>query len=87
MNQHPPSQPLNPWNHKPWWCQPWSILSTGIGLIASSYFIFHRIWLSGLVALPVLSWMGFFLLVWPGMMRELLAETLETNPKPQSPET
>ncbi|MFM6357615.1 MAG: DUF6737 family protein, partial [Planktothrix sp.] len=30
------TQTFNPWNYKPWWCQPWSILLTGITLILGS---------------------------------------------------
>ncbi|MFM7883374.1 MAG: DUF6737 family protein, partial [Microcystis panniformis] len=29
----------NVWNHKPRWCQPWSILLTGITLIAGCWFL------------------------------------------------
>ena len=24
------------WSHKPWWCQPWSILLTGVVLVGGS---------------------------------------------------
>jgi hypothetical protein len=61
---------LNPWDYKPWWCQPWSILLTGFGIIAGSWLVFHRYWLTGLVALPLGAWMGFFVLLWPKLMRE-----------------
>lgn len=60
----------NPWHYKPWWCQPWSILLTGCSLIAGSWLIFHRYWLTGLIAAPVGAWMGFFLLLWPRLMRQ-----------------
>ncbi|WP_414529103.1 DUF6737 family protein [Nodularia chucula] len=63
-----PEKPLSPWHYKPWWCQPWSILLTGITLITSSWVIFKTIWLTVIVALPVLTWMGFFILIWPQMM-------------------
>ena len=53
------------WSLKPWWCQPWSILLTGWGAIAGSWLLLHRYWITGLVALPLLAWMGFFLLVFP----------------------
>lgn len=59
---------LNPWDYKPWWCQPWSIALTGIGLITGSWFLLHRLWVTGLVAIPVLTWMGFFLLIWPRLV-------------------
>ncbi len=68
MSQSPQPQPINPWNYKPWWCQPWSILLTGNILIFGSWFVFKRVWLTALVAVPVLIWMGFFLLVWPRLM-------------------
>jgi hypothetical protein len=61
-------KPLSPWNYKPWWCQPWSILLTGMTLISASWIIFKIIWLTILVALPILVWMGFFLLIWPQLM-------------------
>ncbi len=61
-------KPLNPWNYKPWWCQPWSILLTGVTLISGSWLLFKTIWLTVLVAIPLLVWMGFFLLVWPQLM-------------------
>ncbi|GAB4471128.1 MAG: hypothetical protein OHK0037_30260 [Elainellaceae cyanobacterium] len=61
----PLTAPQSVWQVKPWWCQPWSILLTGTGLIGGSWLLLHRVWLTGLVALPVLAWMGFFLLVYP----------------------
>ncbi len=70
----PGDQPINPWSYKPWWCQPWSILLTGNGMIASSWWLGHRLWLTVLVALPVLMWMGFFLLLWPKLVRQAWAE-------------
>lgn len=60
----------NVWDYKPWWCQPWSILLTGNGLIGGSWLLFHRYWLTGIVALPLLAWMGFFLIVWPQLMAD-----------------
>ncbi|MBD2295378.1 hypothetical protein H6G06_18350 [Anabaena sphaerica FACHB-251] len=59
---------LNPWDYKPWWCQPWSIMLTGLTLISGSWLIFKLIWLTILVAIPLLIWMGFFLLIWPQLM-------------------
>jgi ABC-type transport system involved in cytochrome c biogenesis permease subunit len=62
------NKPLNPWNYKPWWCQPWSIMLTGVTLIGSSWLLFKTIWLTVLIAIPILTWMGFFLLIWPQLM-------------------
>lgn len=64
----------NIWQHKPWWCQPWSILLTGTGLISGSWILLHRLWVTGFVTIPVLAWMGFFLLLYPQLMQEALTE-------------
>ncbi|MGL5080587.1 MAG: DUF6737 family protein [Microcoleaceae cyanobacterium] len=73
MDKQPEAQSFNPWNSKPWWCQPWSIILTGTTLILTSYFLFHRPWIVLIVALPILAWMGFFLIIWPEMMKQLMA--------------
>ncbi|NJM68017.1 MAG: hypothetical protein HC851_21300 [Acaryochloris sp. RU_4_1] len=64
----------NPWRYKPWWCQPWSIVVTGITLIAGAWFLTRWIWLTILVAIPVLAWMGLFLILWPRAMQQAYAE-------------
>lgn len=61
-------EPLNPWKYKPWWCQPWSIMLTSVTLIAGSWLLFKTIWLTILVSIPVLTWMGFFVFIWPQLM-------------------
>lgn len=61
---------LNPWNYKPWWCQPWSILLTGTILISGSWLIWRMVWLTLVISLPILTWMGFFLLIWPSLVKQ-----------------
>lgn len=61
-------KPISPWNYKPWWCQPWSIVLTGITLISGSWLIFKTIWLTVIISIPILVWMGFFLLIWPQLI-------------------
>jgi len=73
MIQQTKSQDINPptvWSYKPWWCQPWSILLTGCCLIVGSWVLFHLIWVTAIVAILVLTWMGFFLLVYPRLMKD-----------------
>ncbi|WP_017652940.1 DUF6737 family protein [Fortiea contorta] len=73
-------KPLSPWNYKPWWCQPWSILLTGVSLISGSWLIFKNIWITVIVAIPVFTWMGFFLLIWPQLIiRSGVLDTYETQ--------
>ncbi|MBE9035596.1 DUF6737 family protein [aff. Roholtiella sp. LEGE 12411] len=59
---------VSPWNYKPWWCQPWSIILTGVTLIIGSWLLFKVIWLTTLISIPVLAWMVFFVLVWPKLI-------------------
>ncbi|MEG4105056.1 DUF6737 family protein [Microcoleus sp. S13_C5] len=68
---------ISPWSYKPWWCQPWSILLTGTSLISGSWFLLKTVWITVLVAIPLLAWMGFFLLVWPRLM--LSGEVLDSD--------
>jgi hypothetical protein len=74
MSEHP----IDPWSHKPWWCQPWSIVLTGFTLIAASWGLLHLWWVTLLVSVPVLIWMGFFVLLWPRLM---VASSLFNNPE------
>ncbi|MBW4444018.1 MAG: hypothetical protein KME10_22905 [Plectolyngbya sp. WJT66-NPBG17] len=65
----------NVWDYKPWWCQPWSILLTGMGLISGSWLVLKTIWITVLVAIPVLTWMIFFLLIYPKAVSKSLENT------------
>lgn len=67
------------WDYKPWWCQPWSIVLTGVSIIGGSWLLFHRYWLTGIVAVPILIWMGFFLLLYPRLVTEAPSLTDETD--------
>ncbi|MDJ0536383.1 MAG: hypothetical protein QNJ70_28490 [Xenococcaceae cyanobacterium MO_207.B15] len=62
---------FNVWNYKPWWCQPWSIILTGITIIGGSWLLFHILWLSIIVALPITLWWVYFLLLYPRMAQEM----------------
>ncbi len=61
-------QPESPWAYKPWWCQPWSIVLTGMVLITGSWTWTKTVWFTVVVSIPVLAWMGFFLLLWPQLI-------------------
>ena len=74
-------QIISPWKYKPWWCQPWSIVLTGVTLVTGIWLIFKIAWLTILVAIPLLIWMGFFLLIWPQLMiRSGVLDNLEKAP-------
>lgn len=64
----------NIWDYKPWWCQPWSILLTGASLISGSWLLLRSLWITIIVAIPVLTWMVFFLLIYPKAMSKSLED-------------
>jgi hypothetical protein len=73
-------KPINPWNYKPWWCQPWSILLTGLTIISGSWLLFKTIWLTVLISVPILVWMGFFVLIWPQLIvRSGILDSYQSN--------
>jgi hypothetical protein len=53
------------WSVKPWWCQPWSILLTGVTAIGMSWWGLHRWWVTFPLAAVVLLWWGLFLVLVP----------------------
>jgi hypothetical protein len=60
---------LNIWHYKPWWCQPWSIILTGITIIGASWAIAKTIWLTVPISLLILVWWTYFLIILPEMIR------------------
>jgi membrane protein YdbS with pleckstrin-like domain len=66
------SPDLSVWHHKPWWCQPWTIVLTGITIISSSWVLLHTLWVTLLVAVPILAWMIFFVGIYPQKYQQML---------------
>jgi hypothetical protein len=66
----------NLWEHKPWWCQPWTIILTGILTIAGSWLLFQTIWLTLPVAILIVLWWTYFLIIVP---RILAAQDLDRS--------
>jgi len=60
-----PTPKVSIWDHKPWWCQPWSIVLTGIVAVAASWMVLHRWWVSLPVLVAVLLWWTVFLILVP----------------------
>ncbi|NEP12383.1 MAG: hypothetical protein F6K14_19690 [Symploca sp. SIO2C1] len=61
---------LSPWSYKPWWCQPWSILLTGAGVICGSWLLAKNIWVTFVIAIPILVWWIYFLVLWPRLIKD-----------------
>ncbi|MEQ8753739.1 MAG: DUF6737 family protein [Coleofasciculus sp. G1-WW12-02] len=76
--------PLNPWNYKPWWCQPWSILLTGVVIITGSWVLAKTLWITLIVTTPILVWWFYFLWLWPRLLRLSSLELMNRQPAQES---
>ncbi len=66
--------PMNPsiWQTKPWWCQPWSIVLTGIAIPVASWLLLHLVWITlPVVGVMVVWWVLFLGLVPAQYAREV----------------
>lgn len=69
---------FNIWNYKPWWCQPWSILLTGIASASGSWFLTKTIWITLIFSVLVLVWWIYFLILYPRLIKmSLVSENNE----------
>lgn len=66
------NESTNVWDYKPAWCQPWSIILTGISLSFASWLIFHNVWLTLAVSLAMFVWWIYFLVVYPKAFAEYI---------------
>ncbi|MEL6492666.1 MAG: DUF6737 family protein [Cyanobacteria bacterium J06621_3] len=64
--------PDSMWQLKPWWCQPWSIILTGIAIPVASWLLLHRLWITLPVAGVIAVWWLLFLVIVPGQYSQML---------------
>lgn len=79
---------FNPWQYKPWWCQPWSILLTGAIAIFLPAQLTRNLWIAGGIAIPVMVWWAYFLLLWPRLLKAYYrasGESLKALDEPSPP--
>ena len=70
------------WNHKPWGCQPWSILLTGVVVVGGSWWLLRLWWISAPLALGVLVWWWLFLVAVPAAYRAEQEFAADQNTEP-----
>ncbi|MGI0494476.1 DUF6737 family protein [Alkalinema pantanalense CENA528] len=68
MGNQIPAQTV--WHYKPWWCQPWSIVLTGLAIISGSWWLLRMMWVTVLVAIPISLWMVYFVLIYPKLIAD-----------------
>ena len=60
----------NLWESKPWWCQPWTIILTGVIITTGSWLLFHTIWLTVPVGILIVVWWTYFLIIVPRILAQ-----------------
>lgn len=62
------------WDTKPSWCQPWTIMLTGLSIVACSWVILHSVIVSSLAVGVIGAWWYIFLYSYPKSYSEMIAE-------------
>jgi len=60
-----PKPPASLWDQKPWWCQPWTIVLSGLITIAGSWWLLQIAWITALVFVAIAVWWLLFLVLVP----------------------
>lgn len=60
---------FNLWQYKPWWCQPWTIILTGIMIILGSWLLSKSLWLTVPLAILISLWWFYFLILYPRLLQ------------------
>jgi hypothetical protein len=70
------SETISPdlWQSKPWWCQPWTIILTGVLIVAGSWLVLHTWWITIPLGILIGVWWLYFLVIVPRMLRQMAAE-------------
>ena len=61
----------NFWDTKPYWCQPWSIISFGISFIVFSWILFHNVIIASIVSFIIIIWWIVFLILTPNLYQQI----------------
>ena len=59
------------WDLKPYWCQPWSIISFGVLLVICSWIFFKNIIVTSLLVIMIIVWWLVFLILAPNFYQEI----------------
>jgi hypothetical protein len=65
-----PKSQASLWDQKPWWCQPWTIVLSGLITIAGSWWLLQTIWITALVSTAIAAWWLLFLVLVPRVYRQ-----------------
>ncbi|XP_008809865.2 uncharacterized protein LOC103721442 [Phoenix dactylifera] len=62
------------WDTKPSWCQPWTILLTGVMVVACSWIFLHSLIITAGVLSLICTWWYIFLYSYPKAYSDMIAE-------------
>ncbi|MGC6483481.1 MAG: DUF6737 family protein [Synechococcus sp.] len=77
-----PNEPTDLWALKPWWCQPWSIVLTGVVVPLASWVGWHRWWVTLPLLGGVLIWWLLFLVLAPAAYRQAAGDARKAGGLP-----
>jgi hypothetical protein len=69
------------WQSKPWWCQPWTIILTGVLIVAGSWLILHTWWITAPLGILIGVWWLYFLVIVPRMLQQMAEEQANSGSK------
>mgnify|MGYP001185649201 FL=1 len=55
------------WDSKPYWCQPWSIISFGILVLIITWTLFHNFIITSILGFFIVLWWILFLILAPNL--------------------
>jgi hypothetical protein len=70
------------WQSKPWWCQPWTIILTGVLIVSSSWLVLHTWWISIPLGILIGVWWLYFLVIVPRMLQQMAEEQANQSGSP-----
>ena len=59
------------WDSKPPWCQPWTIVSFGLIVLTSSWFVFHSLIITSIATIFITIWWFVFLFWAPNLYGDI----------------
>ena len=62
------------WDSKPYWCQPWSIISFGILVLIFSWKIFNSFIITSILGFFIIVWWIVFLILAPNLLKTINEE-------------
>jgi hypothetical protein len=70
------------WQSKPWWCQPWTIILTGVLIVSVSWLALHSLWITIPIGVLIGVWWLYFLALVPRMVRQMAeAQAIQSGAK------